>query len=108
MKKQISILILALLASVAVSFGQNALTNTPTLLNPRAMDVTCLSADALHPVAGTPYTYAVTVPTPVGTKTFKWLVTQEKTFLTAGLLNETDTEIVGGTHVAAAGTELNT
>lgn len=108
MKKQFSILILALIASVTVSYGQNALTAAPTCPVPRALDVTCLAADALHPVAGTPYTYQVTVPTPAGTKTFKWIVTQEQTFLTNALLNETNAEIVGGAHIAAAGSELNT
>jgi len=107
MKKQLFSLVLALVAGVTLSFGQNALSVVPTAPAPRALDVTCLSSDALHPVAGTPYTYAVTVPTPAGTKSFKWIVTQEKTFLANGILNEANAEAAGGTHIAAAGTELN-
>ena len=108
MKKQIFILVvlvLATFANVNKSFGQ-ILTGALSCPTPRT--ITCLTADAMHPVAGTAYTYEVTVPLPLtGTKTFKWIVTQEQTFITNGTLNITAAEIVGGQHIFAAGNELN-
>lgn len=68
--------------------------------------VTCLSSDALHPVAGTPYNYTVTVPTPPGSKTYTWLVTQDQTFVTAGVLTATATPNPG-TILAAASAWYN-
>lgn len=111
MKKQLFILVLALVAGVTMSFGQTT-SSLPsggaiTPPTPRGFDVGILTSDALHPVAGTPYTYSVTVPNPSGTKSYKWIVTQEQTFLTTGVLNTTNAESVGGTHIAAAGAELN-
>ena len=76
MKKQIlflSFLVLAVLAGVTNSYGQ---------LAPRTIN--CLPSDALHPVAGTEYTYQIDVPaTPVpgtdweaGSLKYLWFVTQ--------------------------------
>lgn len=111
MKKQITILVLVLMASVTFSWGQTiqTLPGTGAIVCPvpRGFPIGVLTSDALHPVAGTPYTYRVTVPAPLGTKTFKWIITQEQTFITTGLLNTTNAEAVGGTHIAAAGAELN-
>jgi hypothetical protein len=106
MKQQLIILSLALMCSNSILQGQE-LSGTVTCLTPRAIDVTCLSNDALHPMPGTPYSYAVNIPTPPGEKTFKWIVTQEQTFLTDGVLNLANAESAGGTYIAAAGAELN-
>jgi len=80
MKKQILILALLLagFANVNMSFGQ--------ALVPRK--VTCLTADALHPIAGTPFTYQIEVPaTPTGgapwtSLKYLWYVTQNQDFIT--------------------------
>jgi hypothetical protein len=76
MKKQLFFLAMAIFAiGISSAFGQ---------LVPRA--ITCLPSDALHPIAGTPYTYSVNVPTPPGTKTYLWRVTQDQTFITNKVL----------------------
>jgi hypothetical protein len=97
MKKQLVILVIALFViTISTAYGQ---------LVPRT--VTCLAADALHPIAGTPYTYAVTVPTPPGTKTYLWRVTQDQTFITNKILVATP-EIPGtSAFLAIAGTNYN-
>ncbi len=101
MKKQIVIIVIALFAiSFPTVFGQVIV---PT---PRAVDVTCLGADALHPVAGTPYNYEVNVPTPSGTMEYKWLVTQDKDFINAGNLT-TNIENTTGSFLASTGTGYN-
>jgi hypothetical protein len=93
MKKQILILIMALIAiSFSTAYGQVA---------PRG--ITCLSADALHPVAGQAYNYTITVPNPVaGTKNVLWFVTQDVNFITSGSLT-LNREAVNGNLLAAAG-----
>lgn len=97
MKKQLLILVMAIFAlSFSTVYGQ---------LAPRP--VTCLSSDALHPVAGTPYNYEVNVPTPPGTKTYTWLVTQDQTFVTNGALVATP-QTIGGPVLAAASAWYNT
>lgn len=97
MKKQLFFVMTALFAvGLTSAFGQ---------LAPRP--VTCLSPDALHPIAGSPYSYTVNVPTPPGTKTYTWLVTQDQTFVTAGALVATP-ETVGGSILAAADAWYNT
>jgi len=106
MKKQLIIFFAAVIFGNSVVWGQE-LTGTVTCLVPRAIDVTCLTNDALHPMPGTPYSYAVNIPTPPGEKTFKWIVTQEQTFLTDGVLNLANAESAGGSFIAAAGAELN-
>jgi hypothetical protein len=97
MKKQLFVLVMAFFAiTISSAFGQ---------LAPRA--VTCLNADALHPIAGTPYTYAVNVPTPPGTKTYLWRVTQDQTFITNKIL-VANPEIPGtSTYLAAAAANYN-
>lgn len=90
---------MALLAiGISGTFGQ-----CPT---PRAVDTTCLGSDALHPVAGIPYTYTVNVPTPPGTKEYTWLVTQSQTFITGGVLTAV-VEPQPGPIVLAAGPGYN-
>lgn len=88
---------IALLAiGISSAFGQ---------LVPRT--VTCLPADALHPIAGTPYTYSVNVPTPPGTKSYLWRVTQDQTFITNKILVATP-EIPGtSSYLAAADAHYN-
>lgn len=98
MKKQLLVIVLAI---IALGFS----TSSYAQLAPRP--VTCLTADALHPVAGTPYNYEVNVPTPPGTKTYTWLVTQDQTFVTAGALVATP-QVVGGPILAAASGWYNT
>lgn len=100
MKKQILFLVLfvvAVVAGVNKSYGQ---------LAPQA--VTCLVADALHPVAGTPYTYSITVPAIVGTKAYTWFVTQEKNLITGSTLTGTrETNAGTGAHVLTSGAGYN-
>lgn len=87
--------------SLSSSYGQIV-----TCPIPRAVDITCLPSDALHPVAGTPYDYIVSVPTPIGTKEYTWFVTQDPAFIAAGVLTA-NRETVPGTHIAATGTGYN-
>jgi len=97
MKKQVFLTLIATFAiGIVTTYGQ---------LTPRS--ITCLPADALHPIAGTPYTYEVTVPTPPGTKTYLWRVTQDQTFITNKVLVATP-EIPGtSAFLAAAGANYN-
>lgn len=91
MKKQLLIMILAIFAiGVTNSFGQ---------LVPRA--ITCLPGDALHPIAGTPYDYTISVPTPTGgTNTILWMATQDQQFIQNKLLIAAP-EIVGVSTILA-------
>jgi hypothetical protein len=97
MKKQILLLIVALIAiSFSTAYGQS--------LAPRA--ITCLTSDALHPVAGQPYNYVVDVPNPAGTKEYTWFVTQDQHFINAGFLTASRETILGNL-LAATGTGYN-
>jgi hypothetical protein len=99
MKKQILILLMVL---VAIGFT----TTVYGQLVPRP--ITCLSADALHPIAGTPYTYTISVPTPTGAKTILWRVTQDQTFISNKALVALP-EIPGTSdYLAAADADYNT
>lgn len=98
MKNQILILV--------VSFWMLCFYNLygqPNLV-PRAVDVTCLENSAIHPVPGTPYNYAINVPTPVGTKAYTWLVTQDPNFFAAPGGLTTNYETTDGDILAATGT----
>ena len=97
MKKQLLFLVMAFLAiGITSAVGQ---------LVPRA--ITCLPADAMHPIAGTPFTYTVNVPTPPGAKNYRWLVTQDQTFITNKVLTAT-AEVPGtSAFLAAAGANYN-
>lgn len=97
MKKQILILILAILA---ICFSSTAFAQ----LAPRP--VTCLTPDALHPIAGQPYTYEVNVPTPDGTKEYLWFVTQDPAFMAAGTLTA-NRAVIGGPILAAGSGHYN-
>ncbi len=90
-----------LVIGLSTSYGQ-----TVTCPVPRPVDVTCLPSDALHPVAGTPYDYTVSVPTPPGTKEYTWFVTQDPAFIAAGVLTG-NRETAPGLHIAAAGAGYN-
>ena len=91
MKKQILLMIVALFAiSFSTAYGQ---------LAPRA--ITCLTSDALHPIAGTPYTYDIAVPALAGTKEYTWFVTQDQQFINAGILTG-NREILGTSSLVAA------
>lgn len=106
MNKQLLILMVVLFTQSIVVYGQD-LTGTVICPTARPINITCLSNDAFHPMPGTPYTYSISVPTPPGEKSFQWIVTQEQTFLTNGILNLTNAESAGGIHIASAGGELN-
>lgn len=101
MKKQLLILIVAFFAiTFTTAYGQ------VTCPVPRPVDTTCLTNDALHPMAGRPYTYTIDVPTPPGTKAYTWFVTQDQHFITAGALTM-NRETNPGLHIAAAGVGYN-
>lgn len=105
MKKQLFILIVAIFA-INFSTAYAQLGGAVTCPVPRAIDVTCLPNDALHPMAGTPYDYIVSVPTPPGTKTYEWFVTQDPKFIEGGVLTA-NREAVGALHIAASGVGYN-
>ncbi len=97
MKKQLLLLVVAIFAIGFTSvYGQ---------LAPRA--VTCLTADALHPVAGQSYTYAVTVPSPPGNKEYTWFVTQDQHFINGGILTANRETLPGSTLILATGAGYN-
>lgn len=100
MKKQLLILLVAFFAiGLTSAYGQ------VTCPVPR-FDITCLPGDALHPVAGTPYSYTVSVLTPPGTKEYTWFVTQSTAFIAAGVLTA-NRETAPGLHIAVAGVGYN-
>jgi hypothetical protein len=102
MKKQLLILFIGLFVTGLTSvFGQNPICPTP-----RAVDTTCLNSDALHPIAGVPYAYSVSVPTPPGAKLYTWFVTQSQTFMSGGAITAT-VEPQPGPIVLAAGPGYN-
>ena len=97
MKKQLFLMLIAIFAiSISSTYAQ---------LTPRA--VTCLTADALHPIAGSPYTYQVNVPTPPGTKEYLWFVTQDPNFIAAGTLTANRETVPASSLLAATGTGYN-
>lgn len=101
MKKQLLILLMAFFAiGMTSAYGQ------VTCPAPRAVDITCLPSDAIHPVPGTLYDYTVTVPTPPGTKEYLWFVTTDPNFITAGALT-LSREIAGGTYLSFTGAGYN-
>jgi len=83
MKKQILILtflVLAIIAGTSNSFGQATHNSDPAAV------VSCTN-DALHPIAGKPYDYAVTTDPTGGNYT--WWATTNTSFINAGALNNT-------------------
>lgn len=97
MKKQLLILIVAVFAlGFSSAYAQ---------LAPRA--VTCLTSDALHPIAGSPYTYEVSVPSPAGAKEYTWFVTQDQHFINAGVLTANRELVPASNIVAATGVGYN-
>lgn len=102
MKKQLLTLIVAIFAiTFTTAYGQ------VTCPVPRPVDITCLPNDALHPVAGHPYDYIVSVPTPIGTKEYTWFVTQDPAFIAAGILTANRETPIPSLHIAATGTGYN-
>lgn len=82
MKKQL-LFILMLVISLGIF-----ITNV-NAQDPAPRPVTCLTPDALHPIAGEPYTYSITVPDPTpGTpwteKHYQWFVTQDLSIINSG------------------------
>jgi len=127
MKKQIlflSFLVLAVLAGVTNSYGQQQgtiqLANGITCPTPNAID--CLVLDnPLQPVPGTEYTYQVEVPSPNGDKVYNWFATQNTAFISGGTLNTAaadqgdgngnlvlDVNTTSGSTYLASGTTSNT
>jgi hypothetical protein len=103
MKKQLLIVLMAFFViGFSSTYGQ-----TVTCPIPRTVDPVCLPSDALHPVAGTPYNYIISVPTPVGTKEYTWFVTQDPAFMAAGVLTANREDPIPSLHVAATGTGYN-
>jgi hypothetical protein len=99
MKKQILILVLAI---IAIGFSSSVYAQP---LVPRALECIDLT-DPLNVVAGQPYTYDVNVPTPVGTKTYHWFVTQDVNMISAGGVIAT-IQTVGGPILAAGSASYN-
>jgi hypothetical protein len=99
MKKQILILIVAIFAAAVTAFGQSAVHNTP------AQPLTCNSADALHPIAGTPYNYSVTT-TPIGGQ-YQWWATKQTQFITGGAVNTTGMLTVSAGQLLATSPDYN-
>jgi hypothetical protein len=106
--KNISLILATISMVCSTELCGQELTGTVTNPAARSISITCLSNDAMHPVPGTPYTYSISIPSIPGEKTYKWIVTQEQTYLTDGVLNLSNAESTGGIHIAAAGDELNT
>ena len=111
MKKQILILTiftLAILSGTMKSYAQQALTTAPvSCLVPTTIDATC-SGNHLTPIAGVPYTYEVSVPTPVaGTKSFQWFVTKDPNFITTSLLSPDQEDVATSDVILATGTNYN-
>lgn len=94
MKKQLLILVLALLASGNYIFGQATHNNYP-------IPVVCAN-DSLNPIAGKPYTYQVEVDPEGGD--FQWWATTDQTFMAAGT-NNMSTMLLSPT-TTPTGTEL--
>ncbi len=93
MKKQILLLIVAILASITMAFGQtNPLQQSNDANRLTAVPPACLAptpvicpSDALHPVPGTPYEYSIAVPTNLGAGAsfrYRWFVTQDPNIIT--------------------------
>jgi hypothetical protein len=101
MKKQLYLILMP--AIFAISF--TAAYGQVTCPLPR-IDITCLPGDALHPAAGIPYSYEVSVTTPAGTKEYTWFVTQDKNFIVGGVLTAAR-ETAPGLHILAAGVGYN-
>ncbi len=96
MKKQLFILMLALLAlGTSNSYAQTMVPRVPE----------CVVLDnPLSPVPGNLYTYTVDVPTPDGDKSFRWFVTQDQNFISNGVLTTDyqDTQNDGGSILFSA------
>lgn len=109
MKKQILVLLTIFLATVSVTLAQAPnLGGAATCPAPTPINTTCIAADALHPIPGTPYDYEVNVPTPTGTKYYDWFVTQDMNFITtSSLTGAIEANNGTGAHIQATGTGYN-
>lgn len=99
MKKQILLLIVAIMASLTVAWAQTTPPNLSAAIAscPTATPITatCVAnSGPFSPIAGTEYTYTANIPTPVGGKTYHWFVTTELNFISSGVLT-TDIEVAG-------------
>lgn len=107
MKKQflfLTILTLAIFAGTSNVFGQALTGNIATCPIPTAIDPTCISSDAFHPIPGTPYMYEITVPNIAGgSGEYTWYVTQDQNFVAAGVLNNATADAIPGNFIAGIG-----
>jgi len=107
MKKQFlffTIFVLAIFAGSSKVFGQQLTGNIATCPVPTAIDPTCISSDAFHPIPGTPYMYEITVPNiAAGSGEYTWYVTQDPNFVAAGVLNNATADGVPGNFIAGIG-----
>jgi hypothetical protein len=111
MKKQILLLMVALMASVTLAFAQapnlsQAIAECP---EPTEITAACVAtAGPLNPIAGTEYTYTVNVPTPPGDKKYHWFVTTDLNFIAGNTLTTNRENGTGsGPHIAASGSNYN-
>ena len=111
MKKQIFTLtffVLAIFASNKLVHAQNLTSAPASCITPTPIAATCIVDDEFHPMAGQAYSYTVSVPTPSGTKSFNWLVTQDKTFIdNTGLIASPESKDGTGDHIATASGTYN-
>ena len=107
MKKQILILFMALFA-----LGSTQVYAQPPaeiILPPTPLDETCIDLeDPLNVVAGQPYTYEVSVPSPPGDKTYHWFVTQDTQFIEDGGIVATSEVLETSTILAAGSAHYDT
>lgn len=98
MKKQLSILVFALLSTSAATFGQ-ALPGT------KAVPLSCVLNDPLNPVAGRPYDYSAII-NPTGGSAY-WYATKSTTFTSAGVRVATEIP-ADGVSIATGATNYQT
>lgn len=90
MKKQIFLLMIAIMASITIAWSQPLQPPTETALS--AVPTVCATptpvacpSDALRPVPGSPYTYSITIPNSpefADGLRYRWFVTQDPNILT--------------------------
>lgn len=109
MKKQLLILLVAFMASIAATYAQPNVTGSPICPDPTPLDATCANDNGLSPIPGVEYTYTVEVPTPLsGDRSFTWFVTTDQTFINASaIVAAVETNAGTGDHIFQTGTGYN-
>jgi hypothetical protein len=90
MKKSIFLILL-----IALFIGAVNQVNGQTCPVARAVDITCLSSNAINPIPGTMYDYTVDVPLPAGTKEYYWIVTADPNFIVGGAITGAVENVAG-------------